>query len=148
MRIRTPNGRHPFHTLRNQMDNVFEEFFAPLAERAGATALVSDLPVNVWEDNDFLFVEAELPGLQLEELELSVHGNELTLKTQPAAAEQNENLTWHRRERRARSVSRVLQFPVNIDAERVEATLRAGILTVKLPKAPEHRPHKIEVKGN
>ena len=148
MRIRTSNGQHPFHTLRNQMDNVFEEFFAPLAERAGAAGLVSDPSVNVWEDNDCLYVEAELPGLKLEELELSVHGNELTLKTQPAAVEQNENVTWHRRERRARSTSRVLRFPINIDAEHVEASLNAGILTVKLPKAPEHRPHKIEVKGN
>lgn len=148
MRFRTPNGHHPFEVLRGQMDNVFEELFAPLAERAGMTGLVADPAVNLWEDDDCLYAEAELPGLALEEIELCVHGNELTLKTQPKAVEEDANLTWHRRERRPRGTSRVLRFPVDIDAEQVVASLHDGVLTVKLPKAPQHRPRKIEVKGN
>ena len=70
--------------------------------------------------------------------------NELTLKfTRPAV--EKEGVTYHRRERPAGSFIRVLRLPVPVDAGRVAAEMRDGVLTVTLPKAASAKPRKIEV---
>lgn len=102
-------------------------------------------PLNVWEEGDEYFIEAEVPGLTMDHLDLEVLGNEVMIKGRREMP-QRENLTIHRQERGDGEFSRMLTLPAEIDAKRVEATLRDGVLLVKLPKAEAAKARKIQVK--
>jgi len=102
--------------------------------------------VNTWEDETAVYAEAELPGLAMGDIEVTVMGDELTIKGERKDLEK-EGATYHRRERGVGIFSRVLRLPVQIDADKVEATLRDGVLTIKLPKAQSALPRRIELKS-
>ncbi len=117
------------------MENVNGPWFA-----AGRNAPA----VNLWERPDALEVELEVPGVRSEHVDLSVAENELTIRIQrPETAE--EGVVYHRRERPTGAFQRVLRLPVPVDAERVAADLRNGVLKITLPKAESARPRKINV---
>ena len=102
---------------------------------------------NVWEDADKVFVEAELPGLDLKDLEIYVTaGNHLTLKGERKPNVPEKGL-WHRQERGFGKFSRSLTLPFNVDADKVDARFENGVLLVALPKHESARPRKITVKG-
>jgi HSP20 family protein len=137
------NGGLPLLQLRGEMDRLFSDFFGP----PEATPWARRYPaVNVWEDGDNLKLEAELPGVITEDLDIAVVGNELTIKGRRAEPE-NENRTFHRRERPTGEFVRMLRLPYEIDAGNVTATLNNGVLTVTLPKAESAKPRKIQVKA-
>lgn len=102
--------------------------------------------VNVWEDGENLYAEAEVPGLSMNDLEIFVVGEELTIKGRRSAPA-DENVAYHRQERGSGEFARVLTLPVSVDADRVEATLRDGVLTLTLPKAEEAKPRKITIRN-
>jgi HSP20 family protein len=137
--------RTEMHRLRDEMDRLFGRWGNSGRLLFSQTAFPT---MNLWEDDERLFVEAELPGLELQDLEIYVNaGNQLTVKgerkepTFPSGA-------WHRRERGFGSFARTLELPAHVDAEKVQAEFKNGVLTVTLPKAPEARPHRIEVKAD
>jgi HSP20 family protein len=102
--------------------------------------------VNVWEDDERLYVEAELPGLEMSDLEIYVQGDQLTIKGQ-RPERRSENATCHRQERSFSQFARTLDLPVRVNPDKVEAEFKNGVLTVKLPKGDEARARRIEVKG-
>jgi HSP20 family protein len=114
------------------------------ADRSGVPAEYPQ--VNLWDDDECMYFEAELPGVTLEDLEITIaDGNRLTLKGQRKPPEAGET-TWHRRERSFGSFSRTLALPVLVDPDRIEAHFESGDLRVKLPKSPKAKPRRIEVK--
>jgi HSP20 family protein len=132
--------------LQQEMDQLFGRWGLPFSNWPALAA--SYPPVNVWDDNDFVYAEAELPGLKLADLEISVTpDNELVLKGkrgQPALPEKAE---WHRQERGFGGFERTLRLPVGVDANKVEARLENGVLTIQLAKRPEVKPRRIPVKA-
>jgi HSP20 family protein len=100
--------------------------------------------VNLWTDDLAVHLEAELPGVTEDSLELTVLGDELTLagSRDDAPVEGGRVL---RRERTRGAFRRVVSLPFTVDAQQVEATLQHGVLTVRLPKAAAHRPRQIKV---
>jgi len=127
--------------LRQEMDQIFREF----AE--DGTPFGGPFPaLNAWEDDHNFYVEAELPGFRIEDVELHVRGAELTLSGERKPQEKPD-VTYHRRERAHGRFHRTLELPVPIEADKVQATLSDGVLTVTLPKAEAARPRKIEVKA-
>lgn len=103
-------------------------------------------PLNVWEDAEAVYVQAELPGLDLKDLEMYVVGNQLTLKGE-RKAQKPEKGVFHRQERTFGSFARVLTLPFAVNSEKVEARLENGVLQVKLAKHESVKPRKIPVKG-
>ena len=130
-----------FNHLRRQMDRLFDEVGAP-AQLCSTCAYPA---LNVWDADDALHVEAELPGVKLEDLEIFALGNELTIKGRRAPLE-GENRTYHRQERETGEFTRVLTLPVDVDAEKIEAVLNNGVLSLRLPKAESAKPPKIAVR--
>lgn len=122
--------------LRNEMDQLFED---------GVTSEPLYPALNVWEDEGSFYAEAELPGFRLEDVEVAVRGNELSLSGE-RKPEEKEGMTWHRRERGFGKFHRTLEFPLPIEADKVQASLKNGILTITLPKAEAAKPRKIQVK--
>jgi HSP20 family protein len=131
--------------FQREMDRLFGRWGFDFRTWPGPA--VSYPPVNLWEDDDFIYAEAELPGIQMEALEITVTGaNQLTLKgerKQPVP----EKAEWHRQERAFGSFERTIALPVRVDAGKVEARLENGVLTVKMAKSPEAKPKKITVKA-
>jgi len=102
--------------------------------------------INAWEKGDSVYVEAELPGFERDELEIVVTStNQLTINGRREAPEE-KNGVWHRRERGFGRFSRVVTLPVDVNADKVRADLTNGVLTVALPKLQSLKPRKIEVK--
>ncbi len=141
----------PFREMRQMrrfqraMDRLFGRWGIELPEWPGPA--VSYPPVNLWEDDEFVYAEAELPGLKRADLEITVAAdNQLTLKGNRESTVP-EKVEWHRQERGFGSFERIVQLPVSVDAGKVEARLENGILTVKMAKSPEAKPKKIPVKA-
>jgi HSP20 family protein len=102
-------------------------------------------PLNAWEDDDNLYIEAELPELELSDLEIIVNGdNQLSIKGERKQPEQGEGM-WHRRERGHGSFSRVGELPQYVDSDKVTADLKQGVLTITLPKRKEAKARRVEV---
>jgi HSP20 family protein len=144
--------RHPLGQLWNEFDWAHDEMsrFLQYVEApgpAGPSGVPAAYPpVNVWDDNENIYLGAELPGVTREDLEITVtDGNRLTLKGRRQPAEVGHT-TWHRQERSFGSFSRTLTLPALVDSDRVEARLELGDLRVKLPKRPKAEPRRIEVK--
>lgn len=148
MLITRVNESNPVRLLRGEFDRLFSDFAGGRAfpDPFGVLGRRPFPAVNAWEDHKAVYAEAELPGLTMEDIEVLVMGDELTIKGERKDTEK-EGVTYHRRERGLGTFSRVLRLPIQIDAEKVEATLRDGVLTVKLPKAQSALPRKIELKS-
>jgi HSP20 family protein len=131
--------------FQNEVSQLFNRFRFPF--RARLPLAISYPPVNVWEDGEFLYAEAELPGLNLGDLEIFVTGEEqLTIKgTRPPLV--LEKVEWHRQERAFGAFSRVIPLPFPVIPTKVEAHLENGVLTIKMAKSPAIMPKKIPVKA-
>ena len=106
-----------------------------------------DPPLNLWEDDNNLYVEAELPELDLSHLEIVVNGdNQLSIKGDRKQPDQ-ENGMWHRQERGHGSFSRMGELPQYVDSDKVTAEFQHGVLTITLPKRQEVKARRIEVKA-
>lgn len=103
-------------------------------------------PINVWAGEEHVLVTAELPGLEPDQLDVSIFGDTVTLSGErPQEQPVDNGVKYHRQERWQGTFSRTMQLPFRIDAENVEANFRNGVLEVHLPRAAEDRPRKISV---
>jgi|YNPNPStandDraft_1061719.scaffolds.fasta_scaffold151672_1 HSP20 family protein len=133
----------PLNELRREMDRLLDEFGLGSWRMPWDTAPYPAL--NIWDDGDAFCVEAELPGVRQEDIEVYAVGNELTIKGRRVEPEGSQR-TYHRQERGTGEFARVVTLPAEVDAEKVEANLKDGVLTLRLPKAESARPRKIVVK--
>jgi len=133
--------------LSHEMDHLFSNIFEdPNFPGFPALAVRGAFPAtNVWDSGDSLVVEMELPGFGIEGIEILVTGNELMV-TGERKDDVREDVAYHRRERTSGTFSRSLRLPVEVDAEKVSAEMKDGVLTVTLPKAEAAKPRKIDVK--
>jgi len=133
----------PALELRREMDRLLNTFLPEMFEPTGGAYPA----LNVWEDGERLVAEAEVPGLTLSDLEILVRGNELTIQGSRKATN-GEDAVYHRRERGTGEFVRHLTLPTEIDADKVEATLKDGVLTIVLPKSEQARARRITVKSD
>ena len=150
--MRTPLMRYDpdarlLQRLRDRMDDLFEDFLGEFP-RWGVNPLLprrAHPPVNLWEDETNLYAECEIPGIAMDDLELTVVDNELRIKGE-WKGDAVESATVHREERPTGQFTRVIRLPVEIDSDKVSAELVNGVLTITLPKSTEALPRKIAVK--
>jgi HSP20 family protein len=145
--FRRTNGLIPLAQLRDEMDRLASDFFGPQSGRLPArwSWTAQGFPaLNVWEDGEVLYAEAEVPGMKSEDLDVSVVGSDLTIRGR-RGGEAHEGAAYHRQERGTGEFNRVLRLPVEVDAGKVEASLTDGVLLIKLPKAESAKPKKIKV---
>jgi len=134
---------NPLQQFQSEMNRLFDRW-AGEGRLPGGTGYPS---LNVWEDTEHCWVEAELPGVELSDLEILVTGgNQLTLKGERRAPTPEKGV-WHRQERTFGTFTRSLTLPFPVDPDRVEAKLDNGVLLLKLAKHESARPRKINVKA-
>src|SRR5262245_15903376 len=113
------NSWREFHRLHDEMNRLFGRY-AP--DRESGPAFAGSYPtLNVWEDAEHIYAEAELPGMEMKDLEIVVTGNiQLSLKGERRPPK-FDNAKWHRQERGFGEFTRVITLPLIVDAERVSA---------------------------
>jgi HSP20 family protein len=102
--------------------------------------------VNLWRGDDDVVLTAEIPGVEPEDLDISVQNHTVTLRGSRKAESLKEGESYHRQERGSGSFVRTVQLPFEADANNVEAKLEKGILRLTLPRAEADKPKKIAVK--
>jgi HSP20 family protein len=131
----------PFMQLRRDISQLFSGFDET---DGGASMRAGFPPLNIWEDENAYYAEAEIPGVTQDELEIFTVGSELTIRGSRKPT-QGENVSYHRQERGTGEFVRVVSLPGEVDAGKVEANLHNGVLTLTLPKVEAAKPRKIAV---
>jgi len=127
----------PFGALRRQIDTLFEDFDKGVPNRAGSFSVRS----NVSETDDAVCITAELPGVELDDIDVSVTGNRITVKGEKKSEKdekgEEDGREFHRVERSSGAFYRSMALPFEIDPDSVQAGTKDGVLTVTVPKPPE-----------
>src|SRR4051812_43333839 len=129
-------------TLRDSMERIFQDNFVRVG---GALSAFGSMPIDVMETDDGFKVRASVPGVRPEDVEVQAQGNVLTIRANQAGEEESSGQNWIVRERRAGTLQRSITLPAMVDAERAEARIEHGVLTLRLPRADAARPRQIKV---
>jgi len=146
--LQTRQGWDPFQELGRLQDEVSRLFDTTgfgkpfLAYREPSFPLM-----NVFSNEHESVLFAEMPGVEMKDLEITIAGTTITIKGERKLRREVSEEKFYRRERGAGPFGRSLELPHKVDADKVEATLKDGVLRVRLPKAPEVKPRRIEVKA-
>ncbi|MCA9243474.1 MAG: Hsp20/alpha crystallin family protein [Phycisphaerales bacterium] len=130
-----------------RMQREFEELARELTSAFGGNGEDAFPAVNVADQGDTLLAEVELPGMKLDGIDVSVERNYLTIKGQRKFENKSDDAVWRRRERREAQFARTVELPCEVKADKAEATLRDGVLTVILPKTPAAQSRRVSVKA-
>jgi HSP20 family protein len=129
-------------SLRQAMDRLFEESYVnPRTWQFGDGQLV---PMDVYATKDDVVVEAVLPGVKPDEVEITIEGNTLSLSGDTTAATPDREGVLLQEIRRGRFV-RTLTLPAGLEADKAAATFEDGILTLRIPKAEQVKPRQIKI---
>lgn len=138
---------HDFDALedfRRRVDRLFDD----MTRTPHVTGRGSDRwpRANLWDEGETLVLELGLPGVKLEDIE--INGSDDTLHVSGMRqVSAPEGFATHRQERRGLRFARSVNLPVEVELDKADATLDSGILTVRLPKAPELQPRSIQVRA-
>ncbi len=132
--------------LRREIDQVFRGVNRNQSFLPGIGA--GEYPrINLSEDDSHYYLEALVPGINPEDLDLNLMRGTLTLTGERKENEGNGR-TWHRHERGAGKFMRTVELPDSIDSSKVEAEYRNGVLLVTMPKPQSEKPKRISVRAN
>lgn len=138
----TPLERDPFTSFRRQMDRLFDDFFAPMETRsfaAPASSRVSWPSVDVHETDQAYKVTAELPGLEQKDVEVTLRDNALMISGEKRQEHKEEDGGRTYAERTFGHFQRIIPLEAEVDADKVRASFKNGVLTVEAPKNPAAR---------
>lgn len=133
-------------TIRNTLDRFFNErlFDMPLMWEQNRESV--SLALDVAEEADKYIVKASVPGVNPEEVEITVTDNVLTIKGETKEDKEIKEENYHLRERRFGSFMRSVTLPAPVNADKIEAVHENGVITLTLPKSDTVKPKKIELR--
>jgi HSP20 family protein len=137
-----PSRIDPFSAMRAEMDRVFDSFLGnrwgglPTLFKDSGTALAAP-SVDIRENDKEIVVEAELPGMEEKDVQLSLRDGILSIKGEKRSEREEKKDDYHLTERSYGSFQRSFRVPDSVDEEKISAGLEKGVLRVTLPKKPE-----------
>ncbi|MDQ7032524.1 MAG: Hsp20/alpha crystallin family protein [Desulfonauticus sp.] len=129
-----------FYDLPKQFDRIFDEFLRPSVISQKRIAYPA---INIYEDEDNLYVYSELPGLDINDVELTLTDGSLILKGERKSEQGN----YYRQERPTGIFQRIINLNIPIDADKIKAKMKNGLLEVILPKLDINKPKKIQIES-
>lgn len=145
MQLTTYTPRFRMKPYRNTL-NLFEDFFAPfnqVFEPGNGNGLQP--AVDIYEKDEMLLIEAELPGLDKEDIKVDVQGRLLTLGGEHVRDQESKEHGNYRRERRIGRFERTFKLPFEVSDEQIEAVYKNGVLTLKVSKPEEQKVKQITI---
>jgi len=130
-------------SLRDAMNSLLQESF--VRPGTGGQNNAFALPVDVSETENEFVVKASLPGVKPEDVQITVHGDTLTIRGESREVEDKKGEHWHVRERRSGSFQRSMSLATPVDPDRSQAEFEHGVLTLTLPKSEAAKPRQIKV---
>ena len=131
-------------SLRREMDRLFDRFVEPSSEEMESQWWPK---VDLSETKDALVVKAEIPGVEQKDISVSLQNGVLTITGEKRHENEEKDEHYHRVERAYGSFARSLTLPIGVEAEKVNATFKDGLLTVTLPKTAAAKGTTIPVKA-
>jgi HSP20 family protein len=131
-------------TLREAMDRLLQQSISGTGQLL-STIRPDSIPMDVIERDDSFEVRASVPGVKPEDVEVIVQGERLTVRAETRREDEQRGENWLMREQRSGTTQRTITLPSAVSSERAEAKIEHGVLTLRLPKAQETRPHRISV---
>jgi HSP20 family protein len=128
--------------MHNDINRVFDTYFGP---RPQAVERTWAPPLDVYETKDDLVIAVELPGVREKDVHLSIMGEVLSLRGQRVSNGEVREENYHRIERWSGTFERHIQLPIPVQADKVRAIYRDGVLDVRLPKVEEVKPREIKI---
>lgn len=129
-------------TMRDDMDRLFETFFGTQPQT------MEDFwrpAIDIEENNGNLMVRAEIPGMNKENIKVSVKEDMLKISGERKQENETKEKTFHRIERSYGKFERIIRLPSEVDADKVKASYKDGVLNVTLPKPESMKPKQIDV---
>lgn len=134
------------NTINSMFDGLFDDFFGPsFTTRDILNKNTNELRVDIYEQEKTLVIEAEMPGVSKEDLQLNVKGKLITLGGEKKRKEEVTTEQQLRMERSSGKFERTFRMPFEIDAEKVVANYENGILRLEISKPEEKLPKQIEI---
>jgi HSP20 family protein len=133
----------PFIDMRREIDRLFDRMLE--GSSLGESALTVP-PVDILEEDHQYVVKAELPGVNSEDVKITLQDDVLSIRGEKRREERVEEKNYHRLERSAGIFQRSFTLPSAVKSDQIEASFENGILTVTIPKAEDAKPREIEVK--
>lgn len=131
-------------SMRKEMDRLFDNFFSrPLTQVESLNTPM----VDMYQTDTEVVVKAAIPGVAPEDLDIQVIGDVLTIRGEVKKEQEVKEATYHLREQRYSSFARSLALPAMVVADKADADIQDGMLTLRLPKAEEELPKAIKVKA-
>jgi len=141
-------SRNPW-SIFDELESLHEDISRSLGNSGGRRRRSrAGYPLmNVWSSGDGVVIDAELPGADPKDLDVSVEGDQLTLSGKLNVSEPPEGENYHRRERPAGEFARTLQLPFRADAGGVKANFKDGILRIAVPRSEDEKPKRIRIEA-
>jgi len=143
MIVRRPSPFGELMSLRSAMDRLFEDSFVRPLHWSASGDLA--LPLDVTATADEVTVQGSLPGYKPEDVEITIEGGALTISGQTHDERQVEEGSYLLQEIRRGSFSRTIVLPEGVEPDRATATFENGLLTLRIPKAEQVKPHRITI---
>jgi HSP20 family protein len=138
---------NPYTELERTVNGLFDQPFGirPMWDDRNAEVLAWQPQVNVYEDKDHLSIEAQLPGIDLNDVELSVKEQTLQLRGERKTETEKSKDGYHLREAQYGKFSRSFSLPSTVNPEEAKATYDKGFLTITIPKQEKAKPRTIQI---
>jgi len=134
--------------LLNEVDRLHDEVNRLFTRGNPRQMTTGDAPaLNVWAGDNELRVTAELPGIDPSQIDVSVQGDQLTLRGSIPEKQLKEGERWVRQERVAYAFVRSFRLPFRVESDKIDAQYVNGILTLTLPRAESEKPKRIQIKA-
>jgi HSP20 family protein len=131
------------YALQSSLNSLLREANRGEDEALSSSAFVP--PVDIYEDANPVVLKLEVPGMKLEDFDIQLENNALTVRGERRFEKETKEENYHRVERRYGSFARVFTLPNTLDQESVKANYNAGVLTIELGKRAEAKPKQIKV---
>ena len=139
--------RYPFNGFR-YMDEAVSRFWRSRSPRVASYKMESwAIPVDVVQDDDSIVVTASLPGLEADDIDVTLEDGLLTIKGETADESDNSDGNYVIRERRSGKFHRALRLPDAVDVDEVEPRYVDGVLTIKLPKIEAKKARRLQIQA-
>lgn len=143
-----------FDQFQRDFDTIVEQFFEPGMERGWTPS-----GVEIWEDDEKVYIVAEMPGVKRDDIDITLDNNVLTIRGEKKQSweepekeakkgeQKGEKVRWHMRSRSYGQFMRQFQLPASVDESKVNASFKDGLLHIEIEKRAEVKPKRIEVKA-
>lgn len=129
-------------SLQKEVNHLFEGF----SRKIPFVGTELNLLIDVIETAEMVIVNAEIPGIDPKEVDISITGNTLTIKGEKKVEKEEKEKQYHRIERNYGSFARIVEIPLLVDAEKVKAEYKNGVLKITIPKSEKIKPRQITIR--